>query len=113
MTMLKTVVWDKRSVVLPVTCVALAIAVMAWCPRAYALPRYDPHDPIDLNFGVLEALTHVERASICREGDGEADRCRTVRLLAALDCRRDRNGHYINLSDWAVKGLEGGERGVE
>ena len=95
------------------SCFSLAIACIVCCPSAYALPRYDPHDPIDFNFGVLEALTRVERAGICHEGDGEADRCRTIRLLAALDWRRNRDGHYINLSDWAVKGLEGGERGIE
>ena len=94
--------------------------VFAWAaislvcsPRALALPRYDPHDPIDLNFGILEALTHIERASICHAGDGEADRRRTLRLLDALDRRRDREGHYVDLSDWAVKGLEGGARGIE
>ena len=51
-------------------------AVFAWAVIslvAWALPRYDPHDPIDLNFGILEALTHIERASICHAGDGEAD----------------------------------------
>ena len=94
--------------------------VFAWAaislvvaPCAWALPRYDPHDPIDLNFGILEALTHIERASICHAGDGEADRCRTLRLIDALDRRRNREGHYVGLSDWAVKGLEGGARGIE
>ena len=104
----------KRHIAMPPFAVTFVLAVgVMFCIDALALPRYDPNDPIDFNFGVLEALTRLERASICHESDGEADRCRTVRLLAALDWRRDRDGHYVGLSDWAVKGLEGGDRGVE
>ena len=98
---------------LPFVAALVFAAGVMFCIEAFALPRYDPHDPIDFNFGVLEALTRLERAGICHENDGEADRCRTVRLLDALDRRRVRDGHYANLSDWAVKGLEGGDRGVE
>ena len=55
--------------------VTLLFAVgVAFCEKALALPRYDLHDPIDFNFGVLEALSHVERASICHESDGETNR---------------------------------------
>ena len=93
--------------------VALVMACAAWGSSVYALPQYDPHDPIDLNFGVREALERVERALICHEGTGVADRSRTLRLLGALDSRRGRGGHYISLSAWAVKDIGGGERGVE
>ena len=93
--------------------VSLVMACVVWCPSAYALPQYDPHDPIDLSFGVLEALEKVERACICHESDGEADRRRTVRLLCDLDWRRDNEGHYVDLGDWATKGIGGGERGLQ
>ena len=56
-----------------VAALVFAASVMS-CIDALALPRYDPHDPIDFNFGVLEALSHVERASICHESDGETNR---------------------------------------
>lgn len=79
----------------------------------FALPRYDPRDPIDCGFGILDALGCVERACICHDGDGEADRRRTLRLIGALDSLRRDDGHYVDLSDWAVKGIEGGPRGVE
>ena len=93
--------------------VSLAMFCVAWCPSAHALPQYDPHDPIDLSFGVLAALERVERACICHEGDGEADRRRTVRLLCDLDWRRDEEGRYVGLGDWATKGIGGGERGLQ
>ena len=93
--------------------VVLAIVGVAWCLGAYALPQYDPHDPIDLSFGVREALERVERACICHASDGEADRRRTVRLLCDLDWRRNEVGHYADLGDWATKGIGGGERGLQ
>ena len=83
------------------------------CPAAFALPQYDPHDPIDLNFGVLAALERVERACICHACDGEVDRRRTVRLLCDLDWCRDAAGGYRGLGDWAKKGIAGGERGLQ
>ena len=91
----------------------MAVSCVAWCKSAHALPQYDPQDPIDLNFGVLEALERVERACICHEGDGEADRRRTLRLLNDLDWRRDRAGNYPRLGDWARKGIDGGQRGFQ
>jgi len=93
------------------TCLMVFAVVL--CPAVFALPQYDPHDPIDLNFGVLTALERVERACICHASDGEADRRRTVRLLCDLDWRRDAAGGYRNLGDWAKKGIAGGERGVQ
>ncbi|MBP5175849.1 MAG: hypothetical protein ILP07_08065 [Treponema sp.] len=93
--------------------VSLAMVCVAWCPSAHALPQYDPHDPIDLSFGVLDALESVERACICHDGNGEADRRRTVRLLCDLDWRRDDEGRYVGLGDWATKGVGGGERGLQ
>ena len=95
------------------TVVLTAALCVVWRQGAHALPQYDPHDPIDLSFGVLEALERVERACICHEGDGEADRRRTVRLLCDLDWRRDRAGRYVKLGDWARKGVGGGERGFQ
>ena len=91
---------------------SLSLVCVVWSPSAHALPQYDPHDPIDLSFGVLEALERVERACICHESDGEADRRRIVRLLCDLDWRRDDAGHYVGLGDWATKGIGGGERGL-
>lgn len=90
----------------------LAMACAVWCPSAHALPQYDPHDPIDFSFGVLDALESVERACICHESDGEADRRRIVRLLCDLDWRRDDEGHYVDLGEWATKGIGGGDRGL-
>ena len=92
-------------------CAVACIGVLR--PVAFALPQYDPHDPIDLDFGVLAALERVERACICRACDGEVDRRRTVRLLCDLDQRRDAAGRYRNLGDWAKKGIAGGERGLQ
>ena len=104
----------KRVVALKFNAVALmAVSCVALCQSAYALPQYDPQDPIDLNFGVLEALERVERACICHEGDGEADRRRTLRLLNDLDWRRNREGNYVRLGDWARKGVGGGQRGFQ
>ena len=92
--------------------VSLVMSCAVWCPRVYALPQYDPRDPIDLSFGVLDALESVERACICHESDGEADRRRIVRLLCDLDWRRDDEGHYVGLGEWATKRISGGERGL-
>ena len=94
-----------------VVCAVACIGVLR--PVAFALPQYDPHDPVDLNFGVLAALERVERACICHACDGETDRRRTVRLLCDLDQRRDAAGRYRNLGDWAKKGISGGERGLQ
>ena len=91
----------------------LALSFLVPPFAAFALPRYDPHDPIDFSFGILDALTRVERAAICREGDGEADRRRTMRLLYALDARRYDGVRYNGLEEWATKGIGGGERGVQ
>ncbi len=92
---------------------AILLAGGVFCPDALAIPRFDPHDPIDRTFGVREALERVERACICHDGDGEADRRRTVRLLCELDRCRTGAGKYVNLEDWIVKGIDGGERGVQ
>ena len=85
----------KRSLPKPAGVVALlSLCGVVLCLDSLALPQYDPHDPIDMNFGVREALERVERACICHEGDGEADRRRTVRLLCDLESRRDADGCY-------------------
>ena len=96
-----------------VTFAAILLAGAFSASIALALPRYDPHDPIDLSFGVREALEGVERAGICHEGDGEADRRRTVRLLCELERRMGGAGWYARLDDWIAKGIGGGQRGFQ
>ena len=104
----------KRSLPKPAGVVALlSLCGVVLCLDSLALPQYDPHDPIDMNFGVREALERVERVCVCHEGDGEADRRRTVRLLCDLESRRDADGCYRRLGDWVGRGIDGGERGFQ
>ena len=93
--------------------ILLAMSCVFWCGSASALPQYDPHDPIDLSFGVCEALEGVERACICHEGDDEADRRRTFRLLCELERRIEGKGWYARLDAWIAKGIGGGQRGFQ
>ena len=91
----------------------ILLAGMFSASIALAIPRYDPHDPIDLSFGVCEALEGVERACICHEGDDGADRRRTFRLLCELERCLEGKGWYARLDAWIAKGIGGGQRGFQ
>ena len=71
-------------------------------------------DALNTNLTILVALDKVERALICHEGDGSADRNAILRVIGQLDLWCDHeNDWLVRAPDWATVGIRGGVSGLD